>query len=70
MITLCQVTLKTVVVNGREYAIRILDDDAGFGAVCDELQLIVWPTDNDGRRRSGGEAEEDLIKMIAEQQKG
>ncbi len=70
MFTLCQVTPKTVIVNGKEYAIRILDGDAGFGAVCDELQLIAWPTDKEGRRRGGREAEEELIKMIVEQQKG
>jgi len=64
MLTLCQEMTKTVTVNGKEYIIRILDDDTGFGAVCDELKLIVWPTDNDGQRRGMAEAEEELIKLI------
>lgn len=65
MLTLCQEIGKTVTVNGREYSIRILDDDAGFGAVCDALKLIVWPTKNDGSRRGMAEAEEELVRLIA-----
>ncbi len=63
MLTLCQEVTKTVTVNGKEYIIRILDDDAGFGAVCDDLKLTVWPTNN-GQRRGMADAEEELIKLI------
>lgn len=64
MLTLCQEITRTVTVNGKEYTIRILDDDAGFGAVCDDLKRIVWPTSNDGQRRAMAQAEEELIKLI------
>jgi hypothetical protein len=65
MLSLCQEITKTVVVNGKEYTIRLLDDDAGFGAVCDELKITVWPANKDGRRRGMAEAEEELVRLIA-----